>query len=546
MVSKRAQKLAQAQDQSWDMIVVGGGITGAGVAREASRRGLSVLLLEQRDFSWGTSSRSSKMVHGGLRYLAMGDRKLTKESLLERERILSEAPGLVERLGYYFLLPKSWLPWRMVMKILLSSYDRIAGIKNHKICDTGELQSNFSNMSVEGLEGAAFYTDAVTDDSRLVLRVLQEAEADGACLLNYCEVKRCTADDKGLQQLEVFDAVSADSFSCSAKVVVNSTGAWADKIRQQRIDETRVRPLKGSHIVLKRGVLPMYSALSCQHPADKRSVFVFPWEGHSVIGTTDLDYDKELSSEAAISKEELDYLLAIVEKHFPGTSISQNDIVSTWSGVRPVIAGDKQFKKSQQLAAKNAKQKSSKKKPSKERRDHAVWDDKGLISAAGGKLTTFRVMALDVLQKAEQYIPGFKFTRDEAQVFRGVDASKLAALKPIVIDEAIFDTASAFYGFRAAEFLSESKSDELQVIEQQKYCLAHLRWALKHEWVEHLDDLLLRRTRLGLLLENGASSLFSECKPLCIEELGWSEERWEAELERYKNIWQQHYSLPTE
>ncbi|GAA6152581.1 glycerol-3-phosphate dehydrogenase/oxidase [Pseudoteredinibacter isoporae] len=538
-IEKRRANLQNAKDKNWDIIVVGGGITGAGVAREAIRRGLSVLLLEQKDFAWGTSSRSSKMVHGGLRYLAMGDRKLTKESLLERERLLKEAPGLVERMGYYFLLPKSWKPWRLVMKILLASYDRIAGIRNHKICNIDELGQTFTSLARADISGAAYYTDAVTDDSRLVYRVLQEAEADGAALLNYCKVDSSRVLDNGLQSIEVVDERAKNTFCCTAKVIVNSTGAWADQLRQARIEEQRVRPLKGSHIVLKKGVLPIENAISCQHPEDKRSVFVFPWEGHSVIGTTDLDHDDSLDEEARISSEELDYLLAIVRHHFPAEAISVNDIVSTWSGVRPVIAGDKQFARAQE-AEQNEKGK-SKKKPSKERRDHAVWDNEGLISAAGGKLTTFRVMALDVLEKAAPYLEGWAFERDEAPVFRRVTQEADNAL-PLNGDQR--DYLSACYGFRFKDFLSSAKSTELESLAEQKYCLAQLRWALREEWVEHLDDLLLRRTRLGLLLPNGAEQLFDACKLICQQELSWSDEHWSDELERYQAIWARSYSVP--
>lgn len=536
---KRTIAVQHAQEKTWDMIVVGGGITGAGVAREAARRGLSVLLLEQQDFAWGTSSRSSKMVHGGLRYLAMGDRKLTKESLLERERLLKEAPGLVERMGYYFLLPKSWKPWRLVMKILLASYDRIAGIKNHKICGLEELAQAFSKLDQSHINGAAFYTDAVTDDSRLVYRVLQEAEADGANLLNYCTVSSSEEAKNGVQTVRVSDSVSGDTFQCRAKVIVNSTGAWADRLRQERINEQRVRPLKGSHIVLKKGVLPISHAISCQHPEDKRSVFVFPWEGHSVIGTTDLDFEGSLDQEAGISAEELEYLLAIVKHNFPSEAVALSDIVSTWSGVRPVIAGDKQFAKAQ--SAEQDASANVKKKPSKERRDHAVWDNRGLISAAGGKLTTFRVMALDVLEKAAPYLDGWVFERDGAAVFRYSESEDNLAHE---LHEEQLQYIQSRYGFRANDFINGAAQEELKTLDEQKYCLAQLRWALREEWVEHLDDLLLRRTRLGLLLPNGAEQIFEDCKTLCQQELAWSDQQWSEELQRYKDIWNQSYSVP--
>ena len=526
----RQEKWSDIDQHVWDVVVVGGGITGAGVAREASRRGLKVLLLEQQDFSWGTSSRSSKMVHGGLRYLAMGDSKLTRHSLQERERLLREAPGLVERMGYYFLLKKSWFPWRLVMKILLSIYDRIAGIKDHRITSNLELENQFPQLQTDSLNGAAYYTDAVTDDSRLVLRVLQEAQADGSCLLNYSRVSGCQRLADGLNQVTVVDQLDPHEVIINAKVVVNSTGAWADNLRSKRIDETRVRPLKGSHLVLADGVLPIPCAISCSHPDDGRSVFVFPWEGRSVIGTTDLDYSLSLDVEPTVSAAEVDYLLAVVNRHFPNAKVGTEQVVSSFAGVRPVIASD-----SKPQDAANAT-----KKPSKERRDHAVWDNDGLITASGGKLTTFRLMALDVLEKAAPYLPGFKFVADDAEVFRPTPALN----KNLQPQQA--KRLGGCYGFRINEFLSAADESQLSKISSTEYCLAELDWALQHEWVQHLDDLLLRRSRLGLLLKSGGEEILELIKPLCFQHLRWDETIWQQELERYRKIWKNHYSLPVQ
>lgn len=532
----RQQKQDQLKQQCWDMVIVGGGITGAGTAREASRRGLKVLLLEQQDFAWGTSSRSSKMVHGGLRYLAMGDTQLTRHSLQERERLLAEAPGLVERMGYYFLLKKSWLPWRLVMKIILSIYDTMADIKDHHLSSNEELKQQFTQLKTTGLNGAAYYTDAVTDDTRLVVRVLQEAEADGCCLLNYSRVSRCERRDDGVNYITVKDQLTQLESEICAKVVVNSTGAWADELRSERIDEARVRPLKGSHLVLAQGVLPISCAITCSHPEDGRSVFVFPWEGRSVIGTTDLDYTHDLSVEPSVSAEEVSYLLAIVNQHFPSANVGESDVVASFAGVRPVISSEKNHSK--RNAGQDSEASAATKKPSKERRDHAVWDNDGLITASGGKLTTFRLMALDVLKQAEPYLPGFNCILDQAPVFR---PSPLLDKPNCDIQR---KRLRGCYGFRVNDFMAATDEQQLEKIPGSEVCLAELQWALNNEWVEHLDDLMLRRTRLGLLLPAGGEHLLPQLKSMCLQAKAWSESDWQQEVTRYLSIWKNHYSLP--
>lgn len=528
---KRQQAWDSLAVKQWDVLVVGGGITGAGVAREAARCGLSVALVEQQDFSWGTSSRSSKMVHGGLRYLAMGDKALTEHSLLERERMLGEAPGLVERMGYYFLLKKSWFPWRLAMAIILGIYDRIAGIDDHRHIDKKTLSGLFKGVNTEAQKGASYYTDAVTDDCRLVQRVLQEAEKDSALLLNYCKVEAANlegSDSNTVNVVTIKDVITGERQDIRAKVVVNSTGAWADNLRGERIDERRIRPLKGSHLVLRSGVIPVESALTCSHPDDGRSVFIFPWEGLTVIGTTDLDYDKNIDDEAFVSNEETDYLLRLANFFFPAAKLTREHVMSSWSGVRPVIASEKNFSKPTENA-------SDAPAPSKERRDHAVWDDQSLITVSGGKLTTFRLMAQDVMVKTAPYLSGFDYVKTSEPVFTPCTDSSLEISHLRLLGR---------FGYRLPEFLELSRPEELAVIENTDYCLAECRWALEQEQVAHLDDLLLRRTRLGLILENGAETLWPSLKTMCQDVLLWDDNVWAEELTRFQKIWTKNYSVP--
>jgi glycerol-3-phosphate dehydrogenase len=525
------QQLRQESDSHWDVIVVGGGIIGAGVLREATRRGLKALLIEQRDFAWGTSSRSSKMVHGGLRYLAQGDLKLTRHSVQERERLLEEAPGLIERIGYYFLLRKGQFPGRFAMGLVLTVYDKLAGIKDHRYVDKKAVVQQFPGVRSQDLKGACYYTDTAVDDARLVLRVLQEAIQAGGHVLNYVQakhlVKKLSVDGSGGDQISgvVVEDVAClegedggETLELNAPVVVNATGAWADRLRSEVIDEKRIRPLRGSHLVFPHKKLPVDASLTLFHPDDKRPVFVFPWEGATLVGTTDFDHQENLDNEASITQEEVEYLLKILAMYYPDSGLGREDVISSFSGIRPVIGSDTNTD------------------PSKERRDHAVWANKGLVTVSGGKLTTFRLIAIDALNAARPWLQEVEpresgdhvFTTPDTQAPRGSWISRIIGR----------------YGSNADHLLAQTDEGEQDLIKETQFCLAECRWAARHESVVHLDDLLLRRTRLGLLLENGAEELFPDLKKICGQELGWDNTKWQNEVSRYRDIFLQYYSLP--
>lgn len=515
-----------AQSNQWDVIIVGGGITGAGVLREAVRMGYRALLIEQKDFSWGTSSRSSKMIHGGLRYLGSGDLKLTRHSLTERERLVQEAPGLVDRTDFYFGLRKGVFPGRWSFSILLWVYDRIAGVKSFGYRNAQQSGEVFEGLDGEDLRGACYYTDGITDDSRLVMRVLQESIAAGGSAINYTRVKELLVEAGDVQGVVIEDVEAssqqASTFTLKAPVVINATGAWADRLRNQVNPEKRVRPLRGSHLVIPSQRLPVSDVYSFFHPQDKRSVFIFPWEGATAIGTTDLDHSADMDVEASITEQEVDYLLQGVNKQFPDKNISRSDVISTWSGVRPVIGSEKS------------------KDPSKERRDHAVWSDKGLVTVSGGKLTTFRLIALDALAAASSRLPD-PVVGNSDQIFQ-TPAATPQQLTPG--NPAWGQRLLGRYGSAAEQLLSQASQEECAQIDGTQFCLAECRWAIMHEAVIHLDDLLLRRTRLGLLLEHGGEQLFDQLQQMFAELRGWDAQLWQQEVERYRNIWASYYSLP--
>jgi glycerol-3-phosphate dehydrogenase len=521
------EQMSAGQACEWDILIIGGGITGAGVLREAVRRGYRALLLEQNDFAWGTSSRSSKMVHGGLRYLSAGDLKLTRDSLGERERLLREAPGLVDRLGYYFTLRKGAFPGRFAFTVILKLYDFIAGIKDHKYFNCEQLSRKFEGVSWNGLNGACYYTEAVTDDSRLVLRTLQESIALGGQALNYTRVEDLLIEDGQVSGVILSPANDGET-SAQAKIVlrapivINATGAWADKLRNKVNHEKRVRPLRGSHLVFASERLPVPSVIVFGRADDGRAAFIYPWEGTTVVGTTDLDHSLDLDIEASITEKELSYLLESVNKHFPDAAITTEDVISTFAGIRPVIGSAKS------------------KNPSKERRDHAVWSDNGLITVSGGKLTTFRLIALDVLRMAEGLLPAARAFSDDA-VFK-VPSFAASAVCPD--DAARGQRLLGRYGDLAQMVVGKPSPNEQSLIQDTLFTLSECRWAVRHEAVVHLDDLLLRRTRLGLVLSNGGEAIFEPLQLIFTQELNWGESQWQNELDRYKAIIRNCYSIP--
>ncbi|WP_201576190.1 glycerol-3-phosphate dehydrogenase/oxidase [Psychrobacter immobilis] len=542
--TQRQQALAPlARSEPWDMLIIGGGITGAGIAREAARRGLAVLLIEQKDFAWGTSSRSSKMVHGGLRYIASGDYKTTLLSVRERERMLSEAGGLVNEM--HFVMPhyKGKFPPPWIFNTLLRVYDRLAGKRYFTYFKKDAFLRLNPHIKQDKFLGASQFSDAVTDDSRLVMRVLDEAINDGAQAINYLKAESLITNEQGLvvgaNLRDTSFENSNQTYKVHAKVVVSATGAWADTLRMQASKQTeqtfnkQIRPSRGSHLVVSQERLPIHQAYTFLHPVDKRAVFVFPWENRTVLGTTDLDHPPLGDEEVGITSEEVDYLLAATNALFDDAALNREDVISTWAGVRPLISEGGDGKRVS---------------PSKEKRDHSVWLDNNLVTVSGGKLTTFRLIALDVLKKCQEVLALDESVvqnnnLDSDQVFSNqIPTNPKFATLPKSLQQRL----QGFYGLQLDRLLELAHEDDLAYVTDSNTIWAEIRFAARYEQVIHLDDLLLRRTRLGLILPHGAMTplIRARLKQICQQELGWNEQIWQQEVARYNDLWQRYYHLP--
>lgn len=480
--------------EPWDAVVIGGGITGAGIALEAARRKLKVLLVEQKDFSWGTSSRSSKMVHGGLRYIAQGDVKLTRHALQERERMLTELPDLVVRMPYIFPIRQGKFPGRWAMTAVLKLYDALAGIRDHRWMNRDAVLKAYPALKADGLQGAMRYTDALTDDSRLVIRVLQEATLEGATTRNYTQVLTVQPHASG-STLRLRDADTGEEHEIRARRVFNATGLWADRLSGT---PPVVRPQRGTHLFVSSERLRVQDCLTIMHPDDGRPVFVFPWKGQTCIGTTDLDHRDDFNTEPHCSSDEIDYLLKVANSEMPQAQLTRHDILSTMAGVRPIIASGKG------------------RDPSKERRDHLVWQAGGVISVSGGKLTTFRQIALDALKAA-------------------------GVIDAVAHKRAHRDRQQRCFTHQVQA--PHELNHPLSGMKQGSALVEQVAWILRHEMVQHLDDLMLRRLRAGVLLADAGASLLPMIKPLCQLNLDWDDARWQAECVRYQQVINSSYRL---
>lgn len=517
--STRAQLLAQLAEP-WDLVIVGGGISGAGVLLEASRRGLKALLIEQRDFAWGTSSRSSKLVHGGLRYLKEGQLRLTLHSVRERQALMQQAPELIAPQSFLFGDYHGRKPGRRLFEIGLQIYDRMGEINSHRYYRNMDVDYLAPRLLQSGRRGGMVYQDAKTDDARLVLRVLQEAIAAGGTALNYVAARQLVLEQGQVNGVVARCALSGQSFSLRAQAVISATGVWADQLRAAVGGKPMLRPLRGSHLLLPAWRLPVAQSISFMHPHDGRPVFLYPWEGLTLVGTTDVDHRETLDDDASITAGEVAYLLAAINDQFPTLAIGYDDVVSSYAGVRPVVddgSGD----------------------PSKAGRDHVVLAENGLVTLTGGKLTTFRLMALDALKAAAGRLRQ-PLDLSLQPIFRP------AAALPEQLPPQVRQRLRGRYGPLATTVLAAAQEGDLETVPGTETLWLELRWAARCEGVAHLEDLLLRRTRLGNLLPHGGAGHWERIQQIAQAELGWDRARWQNEEDAYLALIGRCYSLPPE
>jgi glycerol-3-phosphate dehydrogenase len=511
--------------RGWDMIVIGGGITGAGILREAARLGLKALLVERRDFAAGTSSHSSKLIHGGLRYFVQGQIRMMWESVQARQHLLRDGPPLVSSIGYVHTIYQGDRITPFIFETGIRAYALLHGhLKVHRRMDPSAIGLYVPGFSQKGLRAIFTFDESQTDDARLVLRVLREATDRGAVALNYTSASGLLRDERGhVNGILAQDPEDPEPVSLQARVVVNATGAWADSLRRQIDAPAHIRPMRGSHLVIPGWRLRLGQITSFFHPENGRPVYCVPWKGVVLVGTTDVDQEMlGEGQEPHPSAEEIHFLLRGLQARFPTLDLSWRDIQAVFAGLRPV-----------------ADVRTS--DPTKASREHMILYESGLLTVAGGKLTTFHTMALAAFEKLREHLPQLPKSR--------VDSSALDPLpdlpRDLPLDSHLALDWLSRYGENSLDFLcAASPLERAHLHHEHSASLADFRWVARQEAVRHLDDLLLRRTRLGLTAPSGGAAFLPRLRPILQEELNWTDSQWDGEVARYLAYWAQTYGVP--
>lgn len=519
----------------FDMIVIGGGVTGCGIARDAVLRGLSVALVEMNDFASGTSSRSSRLVHGGVRYLEHGYLHLVFEASAERRRLLRLAPHLVRPLKFTWPVYRgARVPiWKLAPGLML--YDLLALFRNvgrHRILSAGWVKREQPALRGDGLVAGATYYDAATDDTRLTLAVALDARDRGAQLFNHTRAESLIIEHERAVGVVARDVLTGASAELRGAMIVNAAGPWSDELRA--LEGTGGRPKvhgsKGVHIAVPKGRIGNRGALTLLSPTDGRVMFVLPSDSQTIVGTTDT-FTSETPDDVRASEEDVAYLLAAANSFFPEARLERSDVVSAWAGIRPLAASDT----GDPVAAS---------------REHVISvTPAGVTTITGGKLTTFRIMAAQVVDKALESAGRRVTPSRTADAPIDWDAPRTArdiAPLHVAIARAYEESGRddrvprmmIRYGARwreALRTLDLSDRETTRVHPDHTYRFGDLRFACENEMARTLGDLLIRRTHLAFERRDNARSLARSVAEYVAPFLGWSAADIAEHLDRYED-----------
>lgn len=496
--------------QVFDVCVIGGGITGAAIARDAAMRGLSVLLLEKNDFAWGTSSKSSKLVHGGVRYLENLEFKLVFESTRERALLWANAPDLCKPIPFLFPAFKDSRVPLFFLNLGLWLYDMLSLFRSpslHKKYSAKDCRQKEPVLGQKDLRGAIFYWDGATDDALLTLANVIDATAQGATCISRAEVSHVEWHHPSAHQVHIKDNLSNETFAASARVVIGAAGPWTDELHTRLEvfdDHSRMAPTRGSHLVVKKNKLPVEHAIVMTHPRDGRVLFAIPWDDHTMIGTTDI-FDSSSPDQVEMTPDECTYLVNACAHFFPQHLFGVHDVVSTWTGLRPLLA-----------PAKNAS-------ASEVSREHELkWDERGYLYITGGKLTTHREMAKEAVDRA---------------LYKTLDWA-------VPLAEAVPQCPTKHAPFPPLPQISKSVHRHFNVDHLTTDDEALVRQLIRTQMILHLEDFLVRRTEIFYKHPDNGTGLVPHLRNVFCEELGLNDRQWAAQVSDYEKFLERNISGP--
>jgi glycerol-3-phosphate dehydrogenase len=529
-----------------DLVVIGGGITGAGIVRNAARRGLRVALFEQNDIAYGTSSRSSKLIHGGLRYLETYEFSLVFESVSERRVMLDLAPHLVNPLAFLFPVYAGSRRNLRMIKAGMWLYEGLSlfrSPKKHQVLKPEEVAEAEPLLKQEGLQGAPLYYDCSTDDSRLTLESVLDGIENGGIAVNWARVDAFTKDDQGRVSGVVVKNVRDGSLrEVKAHAVINASGPWTDEVLGMSGPRTEhmLRLTKGIHIVVEWKKLPVDHAVVLFHPSDDRLLFALPWGERTYIGTTDTDYEGAPGEEAA-TLADVDYCIEAVNAHFLTQPISRDDVIATWAGLRPLIAPEPQ---GGDVAE------------SKVSREHQITvGGDGLITIAGGKLTTYRLMAKEAVDIAVHLLKlsnGLPLDLHSAQTFKAplpgavgwpehdnheLVAEELAKVCECDLPKGVGLHLVNTYGMRALQVakLCTNDSSLLEpIVPGRLEIMAQVDFGVREELAATVSDIMIRRTQIFFRDYDQGLASVEKVATRMAHLIGWSDEEKQKSIDHYK------------
>ncbi len=534
---QRKDQIETARGKVFDILIIGGGVTGACAARDAARRGFSTAIVEKKDWAFGTSSRSSKLVHGGLRYLELFDFKLVFEACRERRRLLLNAPHVVWPQSFMFPVYKGDKNPLFIIAMGLWMYDFLAlfrNVQSHQLHGPKRILEVEPELDSERLTGGGQFYDCSTDDARLTLSYVQSANLEGACCLSYTRVLDVLHEKGKACGVRVRDEVGGEEFDIEARMVLNCTGPWTDAVC--RLDEPeaapKLRPTKGAHVIVPWERAKATNALPIISPADERLMFLIPWGDYVLIGTTDTDYNEDYDTIHA-SKEDVQYILDAANRSLTKARLTPDDVVSTYAGLRPLVVegGGKDVKESQVS------------------REHSIYEShSGLITIAGGKLTTARSMAQELVDLAARRMEerfGMKAARcgtKKAAVFGvdGVDfrrrlerlAEDLRLDSDIVSKLQLLGTGAV----RVLAMLSEGGSMADRLGQDVPYIEAEVVYSAREEMVISLSDFMVRRSLIYYEDREQGLGCAAKVADILAGELGWDKKEKKRQLEEYRGV----------